>query len=322
MTQKNFTWLHITDLHVGQSSSGWLWPNFKSIFFADLQRLHDEVGGFDVVIFSGDLTQQGTTAEFTTLTGILEEMWDLFAKLGRIPVLFPAPGNHDLVRPAAENPTTLLIKQWHAVPAVRKGLWAEGKKNVYLSHIQTLFQNYTDWLKSEPISALLPKNSINGFIPGDISAKIEIGDCSVGLVGLNTAYLQLDGDDYEGKLNLDVRQLLPLTANAPDEWCSQNDVNFLITHHPSTWLSREAKAQYDTEIYPQADSLLTYSVICMKQAHRPIRKMGVLARGSYKADLYSGLSTTKMAIQPACTDTRRGLFQLTTALRNGSSGPE
>lgn len=67
------------------------------------------------------------------------------------------------------------------------------------------------------------------------------------MVGLNSAFLQLTGDDYEGSLDLSVHQLLAVTEGAPSEWCLQHDINLLVTHHPTSWL--KDLAHFEEQIY-------------------------------------------------------------------------
>ncbi|MDF0730018.1 metallophosphoesterase [Pseudomonas entomophila] len=242
---KKFTWLHLSDLHVGQNNQSWLWPNFKSVFLEDLEALLQETGSIDAVIFSGDLTQRGSTQEFNELTTILEEIWEVLLAAGSQPILFTVPGNHDLSRPD-ESPAGEVLKEWWDKSKVREAFWK--KDTHYYPHVCGAFDNYIAWqqsLDNHPTINIGPHTT--GFIPGDKSATIELNGIKVGLVGLNSAFLQLTGDDYEGKLDLNVKQVLAITNDSPQEWCLQHDINFLITHHPSAWL--KDVAHFEEHIY-------------------------------------------------------------------------
>src|SRR4051812_49150853 len=94
------SWLHLTDLHQGIVDQEWLWPNVRAEFYADLQRLVDRTGGWDVVVFTGDITQSGSEAEFAAVSETLRSLWVFFKTLGTEPKLIVVPGNHDLQRPA------------------------------------------------------------------------------------------------------------------------------------------------------------------------------------------------------------------------------
>ena len=67
-----FNWLHLTDLHRGMKEQRWLLPEVREIFFEDLKRLHDKCGPWDLVLFTGDLTQQGSEEEFQDLNKLLD----------------------------------------------------------------------------------------------------------------------------------------------------------------------------------------------------------------------------------------------------------
>lgn len=105
MTNANraVNWLHLSDLHQGLEPGRWLWPNVRTEFFADLGRLHDVAGPWDLVLFTGDLTQRGTAAEFAALEATLAEVYEELRRLGSTPALVTVPGNHDLVRPSTHK---------------------------------------------------------------------------------------------------------------------------------------------------------------------------------------------------------------------------
>ena len=104
-----FNWLHLTDLHFGVSGQPPLWPNIKHTFFDDLARTHEHTGPWQVVLFSGDLVQQGSRDEFQKLEEqVLAPLWEQMKQLESEPQLLSVPGNHDLVRPDSKKPTAAL----------------------------------------------------------------------------------------------------------------------------------------------------------------------------------------------------------------------
>ncbi len=52
-----FNVIHLSDLHMGVTGQKWMWPTFKTIFFNDLKQQYEKTGPWDLVIFSGDLTE-------------------------------------------------------------------------------------------------------------------------------------------------------------------------------------------------------------------------------------------------------------------------
>ncbi|WP_186157460.1 metallophosphoesterase [Burkholderia gladioli] len=245
---RKFSWLQLSDLHIGQSHQ-WLWPNFKSVFHSDLRRLLQEVNPIDVVIFSGDLTHRGSKKEFDALNQELYEIWDIFKEMGCAPILFPVPGNHDLVRPPANDARVKLLKQWSTDSEVRKEFWTEND-NQYIQLIRSAFENYEEWFNAIDVDRIPTATGKRGLIPGDISTSLSCGGISVGLIGLNTAFLQLTGDDFLGKLTIDPRQLNEVTGGSPPVWCEQHEINILVTHHPVSWLSPDAVSDFHAEIHP------------------------------------------------------------------------
>src|SRR4051812_3026899 len=97
MSEKpSFTWLHMSDLHVGMAAQDWMWPTVKNALLQDLEALLPKIGPVNAVIFSGDLTQRAAKDEFAKLDEVLKELRDALAKLGCTAPLLVVPGNHDL----------------------------------------------------------------------------------------------------------------------------------------------------------------------------------------------------------------------------------
>ena len=243
-------WLHISDLHAGQDTQNWLWPGLQTTFFDDLDRLIPAMGGLDLVIFSGDLTQRGSQGDFDTLKRMLERIWAKFEELHCKPQLFMVPGNHDLVRPDESDPITVAMQAWWGNNTVKDAFW-KSPTNPYLQFVEAAFAGYSKF-RSDLLSAGFPLCPITeGVLPGDCSHVFIKDGLRVGLVGLNSTFLQLSNVE-DPKLDLDVRQLLAVTGNEPDGWCRANHANLLITHHPSSWLAEAAVQHLNAEIYPPA----------------------------------------------------------------------
>lgn len=246
--KKSLSWLHLSDLHIGQKSQ-WLWPNFKDIFLSDISRLSVEAGKIDLVIFSGDLTNSGSTEEFEALTRELLSLWEVWDKLNLRPLLFAVPGNHDLVRPSSKDARMKILTSWGNDKNVINEFWDE-KDNQYLNLVNRAFENYMAWLEHAKKAGIPFAPVTNGALSGDISASIELNDISIGLIGLNSTFLQLNGENFKEKLVLSGRQLNALTADDPPGWCKKHDINFLVTHHPFSWLNAESQKEFNSEIYP------------------------------------------------------------------------
>lgn len=239
--------LHLTDLHFGLSQQNWMWPTFKSQFYDDLRSLHRRTGPWDVVIFSGDLTQRGSKSEFDQLTVLLSELWAHFKGLGSNPELLVVPGNHDLVRPSELDPTARVMTQWWNDADVRGDFW-KSHTSVYRKAVSEWFGNFQSWCAD--LASVVPMAKIaKGLLPGDISATISKGSMNLGIVGLNSAWLQHTGGDFFGRLCVHPRQLHEVTGYDPDTWCEQHNSRLLVTHHPVDWLHPEAQKEWAADIY-------------------------------------------------------------------------
>ncbi|MBS1228162.1 MAG: putative phosphohydrolase [Proteobacteria bacterium] len=247
MARKQLSWIHLSDWHFGQKSQ-WLWPNFRAVFLEDLRRLSGEAGPIDLVLVSGDLTQGGEHGQFDTLTQDLDKIWELFDTIHQKPKLFCVPGNHDLVRPPGNDARVKMLAKWDSDPETAEEFWGK-TDNQYIKVVHEAFANYVHWQDELTRKGFPVVETKKGILPGDSSSSLIINDVSVGLVGLNSAFLQLTDSNFEGKLALDSRQLNAVTDNDAPSWCSKHDINLLITHHPLSWLNQGAVRDFQSEIY-------------------------------------------------------------------------
>ncbi|POF44359.1 hypothetical protein B0D71_06130 [Pseudomonas laurylsulfativorans] len=242
-----FSWLHLSDLHIGMKSHKWMWQNVKHQVYDDFRYLQSEHGKWDVVIFSGDLTQKGDPEEFALLTKNLQEMWEVFGDAGFRPYLFCVPGNHDLVRPNALDPVKLALDNWWETPKLRNAFWSKDGSS-FRSTLSQYFENFEKW-KAQLKDAGIPLlEEASGVIPGDVTSIYSSGDLKVGLVGLNSTWLQLDGEDHKGRLHIDPYQLSAVTGGDATGWAKGQNLNLLVTHHPLDWLHPESLKIFNQEI--------------------------------------------------------------------------
>jgi len=240
-------WLHLTDLHFGLDGEGWLWPNVKHDFFKDLDKVVDQIGGVDLVFFTGDLVQKGDVKEFTKLNKELEELWQVLSRNGATPKLCLVPGNHDLERPSSNSAITKTMTQlWWKDAGLRRTFWQDANCE-YRKAVESAFANYSNWLTSLPVPSLTSKK---GILPGDFSTTYSKGSANLGIVGLNTTFLQIANGDFKGKLDVHVSQLNKVCDGDPVLWLRNQAVNVLLTHQPPSWLAPDALDGFRQEIYP------------------------------------------------------------------------
>lgn len=217
-------------------------------FFEDLAALSDSAGPWDLVFFSGDFTQKGAKEEFELVGIELLKLWEHLEKLGSRPILIAVPGNHDLQRPDELSALARQAQRWHdpEVEAVRREFWSNPNSQ-YRQAISEVFSNYSTWIKPESLPVSRAQVT-GGLLPGDFSTVVQTNGFRLGIVGLNTTFLQLTGGDYEGKLDIHTKQLISACGGCAEDWRKEVDAALLITHQPPEWLHPQAQRQY-TEIY-------------------------------------------------------------------------
>jgi predicted phosphodiesterase len=250
MPSQSFSWLHLTDFHFGLRGQNCLWPNLRQPFLDDLAILHDQTGPWQAVFFTGDLVQQGKSEEFREMQlEVLTRLWQELAELGSgDAVMLAVPGNHDLYRPnpKEDNPAIDMLLDKDGFNRIADKFW-DNPGGAYRLVINNAFAAYAEWWSSTPNR---PKNLTTGILPGDFSCTLQCSDQNIGIVGLNTSFLQLQGGDYQGKLVWDTRQLHAACNGAIDDWLKNHDVCLLLTHQGPDWLTVDAKKHGETEIAP------------------------------------------------------------------------
>jgi predicted MPP superfamily phosphohydrolase len=252
--ERSITWLHLTDLHYTTDPSSiiasqrWLWPTVRDEFYKDLERVRKRTGLWDLVVFSGDLAQSGTEPDYRGLDQMLKDLWERFRELGCKPILLAVPGNHDLEWPNEFSPAVVALRQWPSHEALRNHFWKDDT-NEYRQLIQAAFGRYDDWCKSQPRPPEIHFQT--GLIPGDFSASYEKDGLKLGIIGLNSSWLQLGKGIREGVLlDIDPRQLHGVCDNGAGRWANAHDFKLLVTHHPPNWLNPKAQDTFRSEIAP------------------------------------------------------------------------
>lgn len=247
---ERFNWLHLTDLHLGQKGQAPLWSNLRAAFFDDLERLSERCGPWHAVLFTGDLVFSGQKEQFKRLeTEVLQPLW---AKLKELDsgdaTLLAVPGNHDLARPNLPRPPAALRQLLRAggFEEIAEEFWAE-REGEYGRIVSTALENYSSWWARTPYRKVTKHD---GLLPGDFTATLQVGGRSIGIAGLNTTFLQLTGDPYEGRLLLDTQQLQAACGGDMNAWVNAHDACLLLTHQGRAWLTPDAQTAYDGEINP------------------------------------------------------------------------
>jgi len=245
----SFRWLHFSDIHVGMGVQVPLWPRFDTLLLDDLEIACRKTGGIDLIVFSGDLTQTGSADEFLAFDKIMDRILERLEQLGSAPKIVSVPGNHDLKRPDKMSPSAVALAQFWREKELQRHVW-EDDNATYRIFLAEVFSNYSEWQRRSIERGIHLAPEARGLLPGDASYIVEAGAGRLGIIGLNSTWLQLGGGDYRGELHVDPRQLHAVTDGLPDDWIRKNDANLLVTHHPEQWLKRDASAAWNNDINP------------------------------------------------------------------------
>lgn len=281
----SITWLLITDVHFGLSGQKQIWPNFRAALRADIQKILKSAGPLDLVIFLGDLAQSAQKSEYSFAEQELLWLQKQLQISDKPPAWVFIPGNHDIARPGADSSAVLVAERWDQLNELQIGFWRD-KNHDLRKAVQKAFSPYQRWLQGTRLP-ILPQT--RGLIPGDFSATYQKGQLRLGIVGLNSAFLQLKSGDFRKKLVLDVSQVNSVCSPDPVEWAGANDINILLTHHPALWLTPSAHDHFLSEIFPPGRFATHFS----GHLHEPLSTMeakgGGLPRNVYQGKALFGI---------------------------------
>lgn len=249
--------LHITDVHHGTTETAQLYGTVRKQFTKDLEGLLQH-GPCDLVLVTGDVAFSGSDDQYAQFdTEVLEPLLAKLSVPGAPPPLVLAvPGNHDLVRVAKTDDKLGALLSWHEREETREGFWKD------LTWHRERFAPYLRWwqrtrARATPGSGLLDLKE--GKLAGEFCATVERGGVKIAVVGLNTAFLHLNGefgsDDGPKRLALTLDQW---TGPFPSstrllEWLDGHAIRILLTHHPADWLHPHSKQTFESEIAEHFD---------------------------------------------------------------------
>ncbi len=283
-----FSWLHLTDIHC--CVEDWVLSGMQDVFFGDLKQRYHEYGQWDVVLFSGDLTQRGTTKEFLKFADFLNELWEFFGTLGFSPKFLAVPGNHDLVRPHSlgiQNMPVKFPQLWHERKDIQTEFW-EDEQSEYRRMLSEAFSNYMTWWRNQPYK---PSAVKHGLLPGDFSASIEKNGIKVGVMGLNTSFLQLTNGDCKEKLALHARQFHQACNGNGPNWANRHHACLLLTHHPPAWLSPRFQRHVKEEITAHGYFSIHLCGHMHETIYRTLEEGGVEPRRIWQGRPFSGMES-------------------------------
>lgn len=231
--------LHLTDIHFALNRQTAVMAAIRQEFMSDLRYLLESLGPVDLIIFSGDLAYSGEFDQYVVAERFFQELGQvLLDKTGRAPALFSVPGNHDVDRKElglAALPK-MLERMWDDVEYDFWGADADGLRQL----VRDGFGAYSAWWQSPGLPT--GSSSIEGLLPGDHVASLQVGDGTLGLLGLNTSVRHLSDRVVEGDLSVTETQVARACGGDIVQWASRHDLCILTTHHPSSWLDAGSRS--------------------------------------------------------------------------------
>ncbi|MBM4321525.1 MAG: hypothetical protein FJ125_16670, partial [Deltaproteobacteria bacterium] len=253
-------WLHLSDLHFGCPGRE-AWWQAHDVFRRSIVELSAELGGPPhLVLITGDLTYSGQRKEFDQLDQFCSALsgWISQGSAAGRPLLVAVPGNHDVTRPGDEafRYAYLDLYEEEHLQSLRHKLWEKRDSGP----VRPLFKSYQAWVQREMLPRLEARrsNTADGvlefrtsYFPGDFSLILGVGGFRLGLVGLNSAWMQYREGDFQGRLQLPASQFLaalPQSQGHPLDFFKRCQRTMLLTHHPVDWLAPRARAEFENQV--------------------------------------------------------------------------
>lgn len=208
-------WLHLSDVHERDKET----YHRKAMYDQIVAEVRGAASKPDVVFFTGDLAFAGKSSEYELLKQRL--LTPLRVVIGDDCPIFTVPGNHDVDRTRATKPRVWMVDPEDQ--AAFQKVDADGQRK-RADALLPRFEAYRkleadvsawghDWLASEQ---------------GSVSQVISIRDRRVAVVGINTAWLCHDDEDW-GRLTAGRTMVEAALDSAT---ATKPDLLVVLGHHP------------------------------------------------------------------------------------------
>ena len=219
----------------------------------------DEVAAA-MTLLTGDLVFSGRRGEYEELERFLSALRRRLraTHLDADPLVLPVPGNHDLARPTDRSLRRELtvVRRYReiddeGVRDLHAQLWRERDPGP----VGALFNEYSSWF-ARSVRPDWERRGLDAhlsFFPGDWSVRVPVSPgFALGVVGLNSAWMQHTSGSFEGRLELPTEQLqaaLPEDEGGPLSFFETCDRSLLLLHHPPEWLSPSALRTFKRDVF-------------------------------------------------------------------------
>lgn len=218
MDNAEFTWLHLSDFHIGKDE--YAQGRALDHILTEIKRVSETSRKPDLIFITGDLANKGLEREFEIfdkefLIPLIEQLGDRY--LSRV---FIIPGNHDVDRSQSKSVMR------HGVLAEIKNFLdpsheGQEERQLLLKRFRTFdeyqwYLDYVRWISSAE---------------GYHASRVVLGKCEVGILSINTSWF-CGGNDEQFKLTPGVgmveQGLGELKGCVP---------LFVLGHHPLEWIN-------------------------------------------------------------------------------------
>lgn len=216
---RKVSWLHLSDFHMGKEGY-----SQRSVLRKIVDKVKEKIereGEPDFVFVTGDIANKGLKTEYESFWEQFIEPLEALMPTLLAEKLYMIPGNHDLNRDKNDAfDRTLLLRP--------TGPYFSPEESS-LKRRDIVVARFEDFIAHDitGYSDLFNKKE------GAYSVKIEKNGCTVGVVGINTAWLCKDEHDYKrltpGKSL--VENALSGTKGA--------ELTIVLGHHPIDWFSTD-----------------------------------------------------------------------------------
>ena len=250
--EETFAFLHLTDLHLGASDSRIEWNKVAASLISDLKRIEDRYRiNWNAIFFTGDIAFSDAKEQYENFDTVLSDLYSRWTSSGSSPEFLAIPGNHDLTQIEYNDSDAQFshLTKFHQQPAIGKQVL--DAKNPLHEYVTKPFDEYKNWWET---LSYKPEDITGGKMPGDFSHIFKLGTKRVGVVGLNSTFMNIwSSKSYslfppKGNQAVLSQQLDSVCGGNVSQWCAANDINILLTHHPANWMN--AKSKFDEILNP------------------------------------------------------------------------
>lgn len=249
--ERSFSWLHLSDLHLGSRSVPETRLALDSLIKDLGQQMERDQLELDAVFVTGDIAWSGQPSEYELAQGFFAELLDTLG----LPAtrLFLVPGNHDVDWSQISSGAKALGETLQSREQVLEVLENATDRQLLLSRLKGYHQHMMA-LGGAPDS----EDESLGY-----AHTFELQGWRIAVLGLDSAWLSAPGDDRARGLLLGEWQVRRLLAETRDA-----DLRIALVHHPFDFLR-----EFDRNV---CEDLLTSGTnfILHGHLHRPaIRRL-------------------------------------------------